>query len=429
MAGQAKHPFGLGPRADVMRQAPQPAEPAGLDPTPGRVLLESLLFGASSSVIFVQAADGVGASDAATEEWWRQVSDGVNLADAVAYAWGPSVADTINMSDAGAASATLLALTADSVVLADAVVLAWSAAVADTITGADSAAGLRTALAIVADAIRAADAGTSQLQALTAVIAGVALADQAGPGYVAVAADTVNLTETMVATATLLANLADTVTVADGAVGAIRVTALIEDGAGVDDSVDTQLTAFAAVADGLRVAATVRINDAVYYAYVLHPQPVDRAGTRPVSQYQNFNFNSFANSPRKRQYAAGPGGIFRLEGADDDGTPIDWRMTTALTNFGADRRKRLPEMWLALRADDEAVYLKVRHIDLETGRKVEDWYDLEPGPPDGDGLRNNQVRLQQGLKAVWWQATLTNRAGAPADIASLTFHPVILDRS
>lgn len=68
-----------------------------------------------------------------------------------------------------------------------------------------------------------------------------------------------------------------------------------------------------------------------------------------VTEYQNYNFNSYAFI-NGDYYAAGPGGLYKLDGSDDNGANIDWSFRTGQMDDKTPLLKRIPEIVLGLRA-------------------------------------------------------------------------------
>lgn len=385
-------------------------------------------FGALGGVSPVEVAvgDSLAIAVVPTAEWYRAIADSLGVAAGVVTQPGIGISDSLNIAAGVQAGGLLLQLVSDNAAFQLAAVQVWDAAISDAIQLVDDAVTLRTLLAVVADRLRLTGAAPTELHAVAAVIAGVALADLANPGFEAAIADSIGFADAALAIGTLLATAEATLAIADGAVGALRLVVALDDAIALDPIAATQLTAVQAVEDGFTVGLTLRIGEDEYFAWVLHTQPVDRAGTRPVTQYRNFPFNSFATEDGV-ELAAGPGGIYELEGDDDAGDAIPAWIRSGLTNFGTDNHKRLPEMFIALRADsDIPLYVKVVHTDPNTGARTEDWYYLEEVRNEGM-TRQTRAKLAQGLKSAFWGYELRNIDGADFAISDLRLYPLVLE--
>lgn len=383
-------------------------------------------FGALGGPIELVVADSLGLIGATATEQFRAIADSLGLAATADAQPGIGVGDTLRLVATVQASGLLLQLVQDNAAFQDLALQVWDVALTDAVQLVDDAALLRTLLQVVADRLLLTDAAETQLHAQAAVIAGMALAAQANPGFEAAVADAIAFADNAQAIATLLAMVGDTLAVADGAAGAVRLVVALDDALALDPLAATQLTAFEAVMDQLRVGLTIRIGEAEYFAYVLHTAPVDRAGTRPVTEYRNFPFNSFASFDGA-EFAAGPGGIYELTGDDDDGTPIAAWIRSGLSHFGSLNAKRLPEMFLAIKADaDEPLFVKVVHFDAKTGAKTEDWFHLVEVRNNGM-TRTTRAKIAEGLKSVFWGYELHNINGADFGLNELRLYPLVLD--
>lgn len=357
------------------------------------------------------------------------LTDALNVQALVLDLPGVGVSASFNVQAALLGSGAFVQLLGDNVGLRDAAALAWQMLLVDGVAFTDSALGIQSMAVALADVLVLQGAVGTQLEGFAAVVAGLSLAASVGSGYEAHAADSVDFAATLAATMSILAQLQDALVINASAVGTARITALLTDGVDFDDAALSQLTTAQVILDGFTVGAAIRLGDEEYFAWVLHPQPIDKAGTRPVTEYQSWPFNSHAQFAGKF-YGAGDGGFFELVGSDDAGTPIDAWIRGGLTDLGTSRRKRVPEALIAIDGVDGGVYIKVRHVDPKTGTLIEDWYDLIPETRDDSAVtREQRGKFQRGIKATWWGYELRNRNGAPFKAANLRFYPLILDGS
>jgi hypothetical protein len=75
---------------------------------------------------------------------------------------------------------------------------------------------------------------------------------------------------------------------------------------------------------------------------------------RAVTQYANFDFNSFCKIG-DTLFAASDSGLFSLEGDLDNGLPIDGEFELVTSDFGIANLKRLRSVYVGGRADGETV--------------------------------------------------------------------------
>lgn len=145
-------------------------------------------------------------------------------------------------------------------------------------------------------------------------------------------------------------------------------------------------------------------------------------GSLPVSQYENFGFNSFANVGGE-YFAASEDGLYRLGADQDDGQPIDAAVGSMMLDMGTSRQKRVQAAYIGYTASGR-IMLKVRSED--DGQVVEDWFEAQQ--QTAAAPRNQMVRIGRGLRSRYWQFELMNVQGADFELDSLEMYPVPLNR-
>ena len=152
-----------------------------------------------------------------------------------------------------------------------------------------------------------------------------------------------------------------------------------------------------------------------------------------LTEYQNYTFNSMANFDGE-SYGAGPNGIFKLSGEDDNGTDIAWTLRTGfidgynpsrtqrggLNGTQAAQQKRLEEMLLAMRFDGP---VKVRVWTDE-----ENYYDYNVVNYREDVLHVVRAKLGKGLKSRYFRVELTGVNNTSAHVAAISLPMVPLKR-
>jgi hypothetical protein len=133
--------------------------------------------------------------------------------------------------------------------------------------------------------------------------------------------------------------------------------------------------------------------------------------TGAVTEYSNYEFNSFARSGFK-YLAASPSGLYELDGADDAGTSIVSVIQSGLAQFGGSRFSSFKAAYLGMRGGGD-VYLK-----LETGNGVSYTYKITT-----EDMRTTKVNLGKGLRARYFSFQLTS-TGQDFDLESIEFVPI-----
>jgi len=140
-----------------------------------------------------------------------------------------------------------------------------------------------------------------------------------------------------------------------------------------------------------------------------------------LTEYDNFEFNSFAYFDGK-YLAAGPGGIVELGTQELDGEDtIGWRVRTGSVDYDSTYQKRVPRMYVTGEFGGSVYF---RTITSEDGERT---YLL----PD-NGIRGDQQRripIGKGPKSLQWAYELEDaQNGADVRISRLLPYPVELKR-
>lgn len=146
-------------------------------------------------------------------------------------------------------------------------------------------------------------------------------------------------------------------------------------------------------------------------------------GSKPISEYDNFTYNSLTSFGGKF-YGANDAGLFRLDADDDDGTAISARLQSLMVDFGTSRQKRVRSAYLGYTSSGELV-LRVKSV--SQGVLTEDWYTAKKKDA-ADAPQGNIMHIGQGLKSRYWQFELTNVDGADFEVDLLEMHPIFLGR-
>lgn len=140
--------------------------------------------------------------------------------------------------------------------------------------------------------------------------------------------------------------------------------------------------------------------------------------TQSVTQYSNYNFNSFAKFGRD-YYGAADDGLYLLDGDNDNGVPIDADLVLGKLDFDSSLLKRLPVMYLGIHTSG-AMILRVT---ADTGETRDYLMDQTV-----DTLRTGRLELGRGVASRYWQFELKNVTGSDFTLDSMEFYPVTLTR-
>lgn len=134
-------------------------------------------------------------------------------------------------------------------------------------------------------------------------------------------------------------------------------------------------------------------------------------------QYDNYGFNSYF----KRDgiaYGVADDGIYKLEGADDNGAQIDALVDLGKTKFSSQLEKRLYAAYIT--SAGGKLILKI-----ETDGMTPYYYEMRSS---SEYVDTHRVDPGKGLKGTEWSFTLLNQDGEDFEIASLEFKPLDMSR-
>jgi hypothetical protein len=146
-------------------------------------------------------------------------------------------------------------------------------------------------------------------------------------------------------------------------------------------------------------------------------------GSLPLSEYDNYNFNSLTQF-KGVSYGANDAGLHTLSGDNDEGAPITSELSSMMLDMGTSRMKRIRTAYLGYTAGGDLV-LKVRSV--SDGSLSEHWYKAREATA-AEAPREGYVKVGQGLKSRYWQFELTNMDGADFEIDQLELYPLFLGR-
>ena len=275
-----------------------------------------------------------------------------------------------------------------------------------------------TAMARVVDALRLSGLVGSQLEAVNALVAAVAMRSLLDLWLTERVADGLELADTLSNALRAAAQLVEKVLL-DGDVSGsgVRLGVVVDEKLELDAAPGTVLEAIAAIREGMSFVLHMNVDDGKYVAYSINTE------SKAVTQYQNYPFNSFA-WVGGRCYGMSPDGIRELEGTTDDGAPIAARFRLAMTNLGTGRMKRMQAAYLGYTSTGE---LRLKTITTAPDRvKEAHYYRLLPQPSDSPS--EARVKIGQGLRSVYWGFELEAIDGAAFAIDLLALNPIVIEQ-
>lgn len=321
-------------------------------------------------------------------------------------------------SDSGSALGKFGRNLSDSASFTDAIATAWQVLASDNAEASDDPAALVRKLVALADAIAATDMAHGRLRAYAAVAVAAALEDRISTGWSAEVFDQAALADTATGIMRVLLGAASSVVASDSGAGRLGLSIVASSNAVVSDDPVATLRAMADLGDGAVAYCSLRLDGNDYQGWVVNTD------LRAITEYRNVPFDSLVLF-KGRTYAAGEGGIYQFGGDTDDGQPIEAWFTSFLTDFGTQKFKRSPDIWLGIKSDGE-LFVKVHTRDPDTGAKYEDWYRVDK--KQAEGSAPGRAKLGRGLESTWWGLTVANVNGANFEHDKIEWRQLFLDR-
>jgi hypothetical protein len=146
--------------------------------------------------------------------------------------------------------------------------------------------------------------------------------------------------------------------------------------------------------------------------------------TGAVTEYQNFQFNSFVQLGSD-YYGANDDGLWLLNSQTDDGENIPTDIKGAMLSLGGSRFTQLDGVYLGMRVDDNARDFVLKLILPNVGTGGSDkTYIYQFNPKD---MRTTRINIGKGLRTRYLQWELLT-PGADYDLDSIEFIPIISKR-
>lgn len=129
------------------------------------------------------------------------------------------------------------------------------------------------------------------------------------------------------------------------------------------------------------------------------------------SRYSGYGLDSICLLNGVMYGVSKTAGIFTLDGSDDDGTPIDARVMLGELDFGVREHKRIPDIYLDVRADGDLSVL----MSVDGNEPVE--YTITT--PSSKNIELVRQKLARGEKGGRWQPEIRNVNGSDFELQNI----------
>jgi hypothetical protein len=351
------------------------------------------------------------------------IVDSVNVVDAVLAQEVLNLLSRTALADSLTSASTLVAAVVEALTLSDRLRLILEAVVTDEVVLESLVSGSPVVTTALVDALRLQDLAAGTVSALAIVSDAAALASVLRSIQEADTTDAAELAESLEGVVRAMESIVSGAVFSDTVQGLAVVTVVVPDSLALQTEAIGQAMRLALVEDSVAFSVSFQIDGVPYVGIALN------GASRAVTEYTNFDFNSLA-SFNGTLYGAGAAGLYRLQGADDAGTPIDAYLRTAMQRLAGGKSVRQAEAYIGFRANGELqlkVIVSTRDTDTATTYVKKGYvYDLEPAPRGS--MQPGRFKIGRGLKTVYGAYELRNVAGSDFALDVLEIHPLALDR-
>lgn len=187
-----------------------------------------------------------------------------------------------------------------------------------------------------------------------------------------------------------------------------RITAT--EGLNLDDVDAIKMVFKPSLTEGLELSALYVAPDGSMTTWAINTR------TGAVTEYTNYEFNSFAKFGNK-YLAASSDGLYELLGNNDDGTNIIAKMKTGFAQFAGSHLCHFKAIYLGVR-NGGTYYLRI-----ETAEGTTTTYQLE-----AEDMKTTRIQVGKGLRARYFAFELETVDGQDFDLESIEFVPLVVQR-
>lgn len=346
--------------------------------------------------------------------WFTETGVDLLLGDGSFADYAVAVNEVLRLADAPMILASFLRTVQASITLRDFVTAVFEREVLADLTLEDHFEALLEMVVLVTDRLLLEDEGLSLLSTLHTVVGALALRDAVRlvlQGEVPTEIELADLAEHRF---NALVEAAAELYLSESAEGTLAVFTLVDSPLELGEDALHSISALVEALSDLEFGVRIRIGDELFVGYAMNVR------NTAVSEYENFPFNSMAvigGVP----YGAGPDGIYRLQGDDDDGAPIDARVRTAALTFG--HLARVPYARIVFTSDGDLLF---KTITMDKGARKENTYKMAKRPL-GTAVES-RFTMAKGVTGSVWAFELSNVDGAYFEADALQVWTLQLDR-
>jgi hypothetical protein len=149
--------------------------------------------------------------------------------------------------------------------------------------------------------------------------------------------------------------------------------------------------------------------DGEEYAYI---NMVINIKNKALTEYSNYNFNSMCMF-NGVSLGANTLGIYKLDGTNDNGEPINWNIRTGYIDLEMKSKKRMKQVWFSYKTNGTLMLTVI----LPDGEQYE--YDIEGYSDDEAGTR---TKVGKGIKTKYAKLDIRSIGGSTVALDAIRLH-------
>lgn len=335
------------------------------------------------------------------------LSEAAGLSEAMQLGYGHVVHDALALLDSGDAIGRYGELTVDTLQLAAALSISLVGRIDEGFTAADVAKSIYVAR--VLEKLGLSETYNPKMLYGLRVIDGIRLADQLRRFFAGEVVEGVQFTDTSAGKPVFGGVIAESLGLTSMLNQQLILRVTCADGFYLDHTDLVNMVYSGVVADDLQIAATYIEPNGSTTTWAVNTR------TAAVTEYSNFNFNSFA--PMGFKYlGAADDGLYELDGDTDAGESIIAKMKNGFSQFGGMHLNTIKGIYLGVRGGGDFL------LKIEDGAGHVTTYGLK-----ARDFETTRVRTGKGLRARFFRFELIS-TGQDFDLEAIEFIPLVAQR-
>ena len=336
-------------------------------------------------------------------------TDAINVSSGLVQAFRPGalVWDVLQAQEAYAAGGIYPRTATEIARLTDALGTAYPRTLADTVTMSSALAVVRGTLVLEALGLSEALAGHGNY-GLT-VLERLRASDVAQAFFGRAVVDAVGVAGELLPVKRMAPTVSDVLDISGSLAPRLVLRATVAETVGIDDIDVLQMLFSPVVAEGIEITGAFVSPSGSVTTWAVN------TNTGAVTEYTNYDFNSFAQLGR-RYLGASSTGLYVLDGDTDAGTSIISKLKSGLIQFTGSRFTGFQAAYIGMRGGGDVL------LKLVTGDGLERVYRVTT-----NDMRTTKVLMGKGIRARYFSFELET-TGQDFDLDTVEFAPIMAQR-